>query len=182
MSLIISVLCKDGAVVLADRRSRIVENGIIRFDDNYSKILRRPNALIYNHGYNRIHDRDWKLSGDELEPDEKALVYATVAEEMLQKTDKSSAYVFVTAHQFLEISIDAGKDPQLHRFPTGDDLLVSADGKKFVDLAPLTDLSERSLAETVSLIKSVFDKAYKCLVATGGTDFSKAYDVETIRG
>lgn len=181
VTLVIAVRCKDGAAVLADRRSRIIEKGATRFDDDYGKIVRSKEALIYNHGYNRIGDRDWKLRGLELTDQEDHPLYESVSKEMLKKVDKLSAYVFVKPHAFSEVTIRAGEKAKLHRFEAKVDRLVSGTGKDFVDLSPLSDLGKRSMRETVELLEYVFRLACKRLAEKGEDHFSPAYNVETIR-
>lgn len=182
MTLIIAAICRDGAAVLADRRSRIIENGAVRFDDEYGKIVRTPGYLLYNHGYNRIDDRDWKISSKRLEIDHGLPVYEGISSEMQSKSFKFAGYVFVKPRQFVEITVSAGKHPRLNAIPKHHDQLVSGDGRDFVDLSPLFDLTRKSMEETVSIMESIFLAAFKRLSASGGTFFSEAYDIETIYG
>ena len=51
MSLIIGVRCKDGCLVIADIRNTIKTDGIITFKDNFEKVVKQDNYLLYNHGY-----------------------------------------------------------------------------------------------------------------------------------
>jgi len=55
MSLIIGVRCKDGCLVIADIRNTIRNtiktDGIITFKDNFEKVVKQDNYLLYNHGY-----------------------------------------------------------------------------------------------------------------------------------
>jgi hypothetical protein len=182
MTLIIAAICRDGAAVLADRRSRITENGAVRFDDEFGKIVRRPGYLLCNHGYNRIDNRDWKISAKRLEIDHGLPVYEGISSEMQSKSSKFAGYVFAKPRQFVEITISAGKQPRLKAIPKHHDRLVCGNGKDLVDLRPLFDLTRKSMEETVAIMESVFLAAFKRQSASGESFFSEAYDIETIYG
>jgi hypothetical protein len=182
MTLIIAAICRDGAAVLADRRSHIVENGAVRFDDEYGKIIRRPGYLLCNHGYNRIDDRDWKISEKRLEMDYGLPVYEGISSEMRNKSFKFAGYVFAMPRQFVEITISAGEQPRLNSVPPHHDRLVCGSGKDLVDLSPLNDLARKSMEETAAAMEAVFLAAFKRQSASGGSFFSEAYDIETLYG
>ena len=82
MSLIIGARCKDGCLVIADRRNHIWTNGVITYRDDFRKVLQFDNYLVYNHGYNRIDNADWKLRHGELTPDKSNPVYGEILKEM----------------------------------------------------------------------------------------------------
>lgn len=158
-----------------------MERGVTRFDDEYGKIVRLADSLVYNHGYNRIGNKDWKDSALQLGMDDKLPVYSVISTEMTRKPHKHAAYVFVTPPSFTEISIDVGRVPRLHQFEARIDRLLSGDGKDLVDLAPLSDLQNRDVDETAALLVEVFEAACKRLKAAGRDDFSMSYDLETIK-
>ncbi len=82
MSLIIGLRCKDGCLVIADTRSHIKTNGVLTYDDTFEKVILNKWHIVYNHGYNRIHDNDWKLYRDQLIPDKDNTIYQAIAVEM----------------------------------------------------------------------------------------------------
>ena len=95
MSLIIGLRCKDGCLVIADTRSHIKTNGVLTYDDTFEKVILNKGHIVYNHGYNRIHDNDWKLCRDQLIPDKDNTIYQAIAVEMKSKEDKTAFYVFM---------------------------------------------------------------------------------------
>ena len=131
MSLIIGVRCKDGCLVIADYRNRIESNGIITYEDNFEKVVKHDKYLLYNHGYNRIRDKDWKLRWQDLTPDDSNPIYKDILSEMKSKPDKSAFYVFINKDMLYEIEIKVVNGvKRIDHLPNGDQN-AQADGTFF---------------------------------------------------
>jgi len=95
MSLIIGLRCKNGCLVIADRRNHIKCGGTQSHRDDFHKVVGHDGYLVWNHGYNRIGNHDWKLRASELTPNPANPVFAEVQEEMKTKPDRKAFYVFM---------------------------------------------------------------------------------------
>ena len=95
MTLIIAVRCRNGCMVTADKRTRMKCGGSTSYRDDFEKVVKTANYLIFNHGYNQIDDNDWKLKVNALTPDIANPIYARVLNEMTSKADKKAFYVFM---------------------------------------------------------------------------------------
>src|SRR3972149_10704697 len=107
MSLIIGVRCKDGCLVISDRRTHIKCDGIECHRDDFRKLVTHDGYLIYNHGYNQIGNQDWKLRVSELTPAPANPVYAEIQREMTTKPDRKAFYVFMNSKALLEVIVCA---------------------------------------------------------------------------
>ena len=180
MSLIIAARCKDGAVAIADKRSHINEKGVISFDDNYDKLKVVKGHLVYNHGYNRIYDKDWKESRLTLTPNDKNPVYSQIASEMTSKVDKFAGYVFLSKNTFYEIEVDAGKAP-IGTQRREHDRIKRGSGEEFVDLDQLVNLKDKRIKEITPILKKMFCEAYAKQVESGCEYFSSQYTLKAVR-
>jgi hypothetical protein len=177
MSLIIGVRCKDGCLVIADMRNTIKANGIITFEDNFEKVVKHDNCLLYNHGYNRIQDDDWKLRCQDLTPDDSNPVYEGILNETMFKLDKSAFFVFISNNMLCEIAIEVENGiRRIDHLPN--DRIVSGSGKKYVvDLKLLENLQKRKCKKVYKSLINIFKKAYLRLSFASGNEFSKQYKI-----
>lgn len=178
MTLIIGARCKDGCLVIADKRSHISTGGVLTYDDTFEKVVLNKGYIVYNHGYNRIHDADWKLCRDQLIPDKDSPIYQAIAAEMKSKEDKTACYVFMNKRTMYEVKISAtgevrGIDHLLER--PSPDLIVSGTGEKYVDRGLLTDLQRKKCKKAISVLEKTFRNAYAELVRSGGDEFCSNY-------
>jgi hypothetical protein len=179
MSLIIGVRCKNGCLVIADRRTHIKTNGTHSFRDDYTKVLLQGGYLVYNHGYNRIADADWKHRVTDLSPDPANPVYAEILKEMATKADKHAAYVFMNMDTLLEIIIRVGSGiTKTDHMPK--DRIVSGSGDKYVKLTLLTDLPKANCGIVRPKLVSTFKAAHDRMKQAGGIEFSENHDIVRI--
>lgn len=63
MTLILTALCEDGICICADKRYKIKNNGLVKFEDNHNKIFKFRNncILIFNHGINKFKNKSWEM-------------------------------------------------------------------------------------------------------------------------
>jgi len=177
MSLIIGVRCKDGCLVIADIRNTIKTDGIITFEDNFEKVVKHDNYLLYNHGYNRIQHNDWKLQCQDLTPDDSNPVYADILSEMNFKPDKSAFYVFISKDMMYEIAIEVENGvKRIDHLPN--DRIVSGLGSKYVvDLNLLENLRKRKCKKVYKGLINTFKKAYSRMSFVSGNEFSKQHKI-----
>ena len=62
--------------MIADRRSHVQTGEASSYTHDFLKIVRQDRYLVYNHGYNRNGDQDWKLRQADLTPSIRNPVYA----------------------------------------------------------------------------------------------------------
>ncbi len=181
MSLIIGIRCKNGCLIISDRRTHIKESGIERYEDDFQKVLLHNNYLVYNHGYNRIGEKDWKQRVMELSPDVNNVQYTEILNEMKSKSDRKASYVFMNMTALLEISIcvDGGVTLTDH-MPK--DRIVSGSGDKYVDrdLPLLTDLGKKNCGVVRSNLKRTFEIAHAKMKLLSGREFSTEHDIMRI--
>jgi hypothetical protein len=179
MSLIIGVRCKDGCLVIADRRNHIWTNGVITYRDDFRKVLQFDNYLVYNHGYNRIDNADWKLRHGELTPDKNNPVYGEILKEMATKPDKAAFYVFMNRTELHEIAIRVGAGITcINHLPN--DRIMSGTGEKYVDLQLLVNLHKAKCSKVRPKLKRTFQAAHKRMKLLAGREFSEQHDIEQI--
>jgi len=179
MSLIIGVRCKDGCLAIADRRTHIWTNGVTTYRDDFRKVVQFGNYLLYNHGYNRIGDADWKLRHGELTPDKDNPVYAEILNEMATKPDKAALYVFLNRTELHEIVVRVGAGVSyVNHLPN--DCIVSGTGGKYVDLQLLINLQRAQCSKVRPKLKRTFKAAHKRMKFLSGTEFSKEFDIEQL--
>ncbi len=176
MTLVIGVRCKDGCLTISDRRSHIKKGERTFFQDDFRKVVKRDDFLIFNHGYNRIHDADWKLHAESLTADAKNEIYLDIAREMKAKPDKQAFFVFLNAKQLLEITISAERGVSLKDYQAND-RIVSGSGMKYVSLDRLKDLPRKPMAEVRGLLETTFQEALQKLKEQQGDEFSAEYDL-----
>lgn len=186
MSLILGVRCVDGCLAIADRRTHIRCGGATRFRDTYRKLLRRPDRhgglLIWNHGYNRIGNKDWKPRAPRLAPDPAHPLYATIQAEIARKDAGPAFYVFMGPALLTEIAIPPeGEVTATDLLPA--DRILSGEGARHVDLAPLAalpplkDSTDRTRAVARPVLERVFRDAHAAMARAGAATFSDAFDV-----
>ncbi len=176
MTLIIGVRCRNGCLVIADRRCHVTTAGIRTFEDNFTKAVHHGDYIVYNHGYNQIGEADWKLRVNELSPDPASPIYAEVLSEMAAKPDQHAAYVFMNKTTLLEISIRVGAGIRLtDHMPM--DRIVSGDGDKYVRLTLLADLPQAPCRVVRPKLVSTFQAAHARMRRAAGTEFSETYEV-----
>ena len=177
MSLIIGVRCKDGCLVIADYRNRIESNGIITYEDNFEKVVKHDDYLLYNHGYNRIKDEDWKLRCQDLTPDDSNPIYEQILSEMKLKSDKSAFYVFISKDVLYEIAVEVGTGvKRIDHLPS--DRIVSGTGDKYVaDLKLLENLRKRKCKKVYNSLRETFKQSYLRMSFRSGNEFSKKYKI-----
>ena len=177
MSLIIGVRCKDGCLVIADIRNTIKTDGMITFEDNYEKVVKHDDYLLYNHGYNRIQDNDWKFRWQDLTPDDSNPIYEDILSEMRFKSDKSAFYVFISKNMMYEIAIEIESGvKRIDHLPN--DRIVSGSGSKYVvELNLLENLQKRKCKKVYKGLINTFNKAYSCMSFASGNEFSKQHKI-----
>ncbi len=176
MTLIIGVRCKDGCLVIADRRTQIRAGDVTLFIDDFHKIVRQDRYLVYNHGYNRIGDQDWKLRQADLTPGIRNPVYAEILAEMASKPDKEALYVFINGHEIHEIAIRIGSKVK-HSNLSHLNQVVSGTGKKYVLLDRLVDLQESKCSVVKRRLRHTFEDAHTRMRTKQGTEFSREFDM-----
>jgi hypothetical protein len=179
MSLIIGVRCKDGCLVIADRRSHIQTGEISSYTDDFHKIVRYGRYLVYNHGYNRIGDRDWKPRHADLTPSSRNPIYAELLAEMANKPDKAAFYVFINGHEIHEIEVRVGSGVRQINH-SRDDRIVSGTGVKYVTLGRLVNLQKSKCSVVSRRLRHTFEDAHRRMVAKSGTEFSREFDMEEL--
>jgi len=177
MSLVIGVRCKNGCSVIADLRNTIKEDGKIIYEDNFEKVVKCDDYLLYNHGYNRIENVDWKQRWQDLTPDDSNPVYKDLLDEMKTKPDKSAYYVFISKNMLYEVAIKVKDGVRITDF-LPDDRIVSGNGSKYVDTKKLLEnLSKRKCNKVFKNLKQTFNNAYARMSYLSGREFSKRYKV-----
>jgi len=179
MSLIIGVRCNDGCLVIADRRTHIRYGSRRTHRDDFTKVLKHNDFLVWNHGYNRIGNQDWKLHGCELLPDAANPVFAEVRQEMASKADRRAHYVFMNMSSLIEVTVCVQngirvKDHMPH------DRIVSGSGVHDVTLTRLSDLPSKSSSQVIGPLEETFRGAHAQMLKRGGDEFSAAYDLVTL--
>jgi hypothetical protein len=163
-------------MAVADKRSHIKCGGSTSYRDDFQKLVTTSDYLIFNHGYNRIDDCDWKLKADQLTPDVTNPIYGRILNEMASKADKKAFYVFMNMKELKEIVLEVGKPIALQDHMP-DDRLVCGDGRPFVDLKLLTDLHSKTCGAVLKSLEATFSLAYQRQVLQGGMAFSKDFQV-----
>lgn len=181
MSLIIGLRCKDGCLVIGDNRSHIKTNGVLTYDDTFEKVILNKGYIVYNHGYNRIYNNDWKLCRDQLIPDKDNPIYQAIAMEMKLKEDKTAFYVFMNKKTMYELEISATGEiiPKDH---LPNDRIVSGTGEKYVDLGLLIDLQKKKCKKVIPMLKKTFLNAHDELIKLGGNEFCRNYTIQHFFG
>jgi hypothetical protein len=176
MSLIIGVRCKNGCLIIADRRTHIKCGGTESHRDDFHKVVEHDGYLVYNHGYNRIGNQDWKLRVSELTPDSTNPVYAEIQEEMIAKPDRKAFYVFMNMTTLLEVVIcaDTGITLKDHM---PNDRIVSGTGEQYVALTLLTDLQQKKCESVRKALEQTFKLAHSKMKEQGDKEFSEEYDI-----
>jgi hypothetical protein len=179
MTLIIGVRCKDDCHVIADRRTLIKCSGINSHRDDFHKVVQHDGFLVYNHGYNRIGDHDWKRRVSDLTADPANRVYSEIQKEMGRKPDRKAFYVFINMAALIEIIVcaDTGITVKDHM---PNERIVSGTGAKYVSLALLTDLQKKRAVDVRGLLEQTFRTAHGNMMAQGGNELSKEFDVATL--
>jgi hypothetical protein len=179
MSLIIGVRCKGGCLLIADRRNHIWTNGVATYRDDFRKVLAFNGYLVYNHGYNRIGNADWKLRHGELTPDKDNPVYGEILAEMASKPDKAAFYVFLNRTELHEIGIRVGAGVSyIDHLPH--DRIVSGTGEKYVDLQLLVNLQKANCSTVRPKLRRTFQAAHNRMKSLSGTEFSEQYGIEEL--
>jgi hypothetical protein len=176
MTLIIGARCKNGCLVIADKRSHETQNGVKTFRDDFSKVVLVNGWIIYNHGYNRINDEDWKLSAQSLTPDVSNPVYRRVMNEMNLKIDKKAFYVFMNMTELFEITVEVGEPISLHNHMPNDKI-VSGNGSKYADISALENLHKKKCSAVRNCMEKTFLLAHYKLKLLNGHEFSKVYEI-----
>jgi hypothetical protein len=176
MSLIIAVRCKNGCLVIADRRTHIKCGGTQSHRDNFLKVLKQDGYLVWNHGYNRIGDQDWKLRASEITPDPANPVFAKIQHEMETKPDRKASYVFMNMTTLSEVIVcaDTGITLKDHM---PNDRIVSGSGDKYVALTLLTDLPKKKCGDVQKPLELTFMSAHAKMTKQGGIEFSQDHDI-----
>ncbi|HBM16792.1 MAG TPA: hypothetical protein DD381_10680 [Lentisphaeria bacterium] len=177
MTLIIAARCYDGCVIVSDSRQHIKNDTDIRYKDGYIKVLICGKYVIYNHGYNRIDNKDWKLQAKNLTPEVDNPVYKQIQEEMKSKPDKKAFYVFINKNELHEISIEVGNGVKYINHLPGD-RLVSGCGAKYVDLGLLIDLNTKKYNKVRADLETTFLNAYNNQSKANGKEFSNGYTIK----
>lgn len=177
MSLIIGVRCKDGCLVLADYRNRIEENGKIIYEDNFEKVVKCKHYLLYNHGYNRINNEDWKLRFQDLTPDVSNPIYKDILDEMKLKSDKAAFYVFINKNILYEIVIEVENGVKgIDHLPHN--RIVSGTGSKYINnLKQLENLQKRNCSKVCNSLKEIFKQAHSRARFLSSNEFSRQYKI-----
>jgi len=179
MSLIIGVRCKDGCLLIADYRNRINKNGVITYEDNFEKVVIHNGYLIYNHGYNRIKDEDWKNRYKDLTPDDSNPIYKEILDEMSHKPDKKASYVFLNKIHLHEITIEVGRGVTYANH-LQNDRIVSGTGEKYVDLKLLVNLRKQKCKKVHTKLKATFENAYYRMKYLSGNEFSEKHNIKQL--
>ena len=172
MSLIIGVRCKNGCLVIADRRTHIKCGGTQSHRDDFHKVVKQDGYLVWNHGYNRIGDQDWKLLASQLTPDPTSPVFAEIQNEMKTKSDRKASYVFMNMTTLSEVIVcaDTGITLKDHM---PNDRIVSGSGDKYVALTFLTNLPKKSCGDVRKPVERTFKSAHAKMTNQGGMEFSE---------
>ena len=179
MTLIVGVRCKDACLVIADRRTHLKSGGRNGHRDDFHKVVKHDGFLVYNHGYNRIGDHDWKLRVSDLTADASNRVYSEIQEEMRRKPDRKAFYVFMNMATLVEIVIcaDTGITVKDHM---PNDRIVSGSGGKYVSLALLSHLRHRSAGDVRKSLEQTFKAAHDKMTVQGGNALSEEFDVTAL--
>ena len=166
--------------MIADRRNRIKEDGAVRYEDNFLKAVIVNGRIVYNHGYNRIGDQDWKLRASELTPETDNAVYSEILAEIQMKVDKKASYVFMGRSELVEITIVAEEGiKSIDHMPH--DRIVSGDGDKYINSRLLTDLKNKECGDVRPLLERTFMAARTKMKQQVGTEFSEGFDIVKLR-
>lgn len=176
MTLIIGVRCKNGCLVISDRRTHIKFQGTESYRDDFHKVMEHDGYLVYNHGYNRIGDQDWKLCVSKLTPDPTNPIYTKIQEEMAAKNNRKAFYVFMNMITLFEVMVDAdtGITSQNH---LPNDRIVSGTGNQYVDLTFLRGLQKKKCRSVRNNLKKTFRLAHCSMKKQAGREFSEEYDI-----
>ena len=176
MSLIIGVRCKNGCLIIADRRTHIKCDGTESYRDDFDKVVEHDGYLVYNHGYNRIGDQDWKLRVSELTPDPTNPVYAEIQKEMTAKPDRKAFYVFMNMMALLEVvvCVDTGITLKDHM---PNDRIVSGTGEQYATLTLLTDLQQKTCGSVRKTLERTFEPARSKMKTHDGKEFSEEHGI-----
>lgn len=179
MSLIIGVRCKDGCLVISDYRNRIDINGVITYEDNFEKTVIHNDYIIYNHGYNRIEDKDWKIKYESLTSNTNSPIYKQILDEINYKSDKKAFYVFINRDELHEISIVVGQGVS-YKNHLPHDRIVSGTGEKYVDLKLLINLRKQKCKKACDKLRTTFKNAYDRMKLMSGNEFSEKYCIKQL--
>ena len=176
MSLIIGVRCNNGCLVIADRRTHIKCDATESHRDDFHKVLVHDSCLVYNHGYNRIGDQDWKLRVSELTTDSANPIYAKIQHEMSAKPDRKAFYVFMNMTTLLEVIVCADTGISL-RDHMPNDRIVSGTGEQYVRMTFLTDLQRKKCGSVRKALERTFKFAHGRMKKNCGNEFSEVHDI-----
>jgi hypothetical protein len=205
MTLAITALCKDSAYVRTDRRSTTkTVSGTSSYQDSLNKILKSSDGrmLVYNHGINRIHGKDWRdlaqliinsVAGSPIANIGSAMAKA----EKLVGKDASAELATNTIHDMTAFVIIARTRPD--RIEAGElvwkkgegcsrithaGLIRSGDGIKYLSIPPNMDTISHwaglSFADAKAEVDALFKDALARQLAVKGEDFSGTYDEATL--
>jgi hypothetical protein len=168
-------------MVIADRRTHIKSNGTESYQDDFSKVLLHKGYIVYNHGYNRINDKDWKLRIRDLTPDNRNIIYTEIQHEMETKIDKTAFYVFMNMTTLIEIKISAESSISIHSHMPKDRIVSGSGGIFIDDLSSLTNLNCLECGVVRPKLIHTFKMAYSKMIKSNGTEFSHEFDLVKIR-
>ena len=152
----------------------------MRDEDNFGKVLIVNGRIVWNHGYNQIGEKDWKLRAGDLTPDKNNPIYSEILAEMQTKPDKMAAYVFMSMSELVEIAVIVGEGiKSTNHMPH--DRIASGDGDKYVKLQLLTDLKHAECGKVRVTLERTFKAAYREMKRQGGTEFSENFDFVKLR-
>ena len=173
MSLIIATLCKDGCVAITDCRLKdLYDDGRVEYRDDYEKLVILNGLMIYNHGYNRINNQDWKLSASELSPDLSNPIYDSILRELQNNLSTFASYVFIRKKHATEISIDKSEGISLKYL---NPIIKSGSGARYVDLKQLEQSNLRKIKSVKNPLIKTFKNAYLKQKWNSGEEFSERY-------
>ncbi|NEX17103.1 MAG: hypothetical protein C1943_10840 [Halochromatium sp.] len=176
MSLIIGVRCLNGCLAIADRRTHIRFGNRRLYRDDFTKIIKRMDHLVWNHGYNRIGNQDWKQRASELSPDAANPIFAEIRREMMSKADRRAYYVFMNMTTLLEVMICARTGVTM-RDHMPHDRILSGSGSKYVSLRLLADLAYQSSAHVQGPLVETFKTAHAQMMRRHGIELSEMFDL-----
>jgi len=179
MTLIIGTRCKDGWLVISDKRNKIQEqeDETPIYEDNLEKVVIHNKCLIYNHGYNQIGRKYWKNRYQELTADISNPIYGEVRDEMKDKPFKKAYYTFINRKGIEEISVEVDSGVHYNKKIRKEDKIVSGDGKIYVDFSLIKDPKNRSCFLVKGDLEFIFKKAHDKMKKKGGEIFSKDYEI-----
>lgn len=179
MSLIVGIRCQDGCLAIADRRTHIWKGGAKSYRDDFHKLVKIGGYVLYNHGYNRIDDADWKLRHTDLTPEKSNPIYIEILNEMATKRDQMASFVFLNRTELHEIVVHVGAGiTYVNHLPN--DRIISGSGDKYVDLKLLTDLDQAKCNNVRVNLQRTFEEAHEQMEHSSGIEFSKAFDIEQL--